>query len=279
MKTIKADMRRGRTLRTLGCLTWIFEDERQSRQRARSSERSPLFFFDQPRLARGVAPGQAASGKSLTGLVSTGKCFALERSRSRSGWFKRSADAVVLSIASDGLLEVLPSKGETHPTDFGIERLEQHAESLAAAQRTTEKPSKGRNLLARVDDNAGVLVAAYRDIAETVREKKEITPAAEWLLDNFHVVDEQIRGIRTTSREATTACCPRSRRATLRDTRGSTGWPGPTLPIPTAGSSWRPCSDSSAPTSASSRSPSARGGRSPSTCAWPWWKTCGGWRS
>jgi len=79
---------------------------------------------------------------------------------------------------------------------FGIERLEQHAESLASAQRTTEEPSKGRNLLARVDENARVLLAAYRDIAETVREKKEITPAAEWLLDNFHVVDEQIRGIR-----------------------------------------------------------------------------------
>ena len=79
---------------------------------------------------------------------------------------------------------------------FGIERLEQHAESLAAAQRATEKPSKGLSLLARVDDNARVLVAAYRDIAETVRERKEITPAAEWLLDNFHVVDEQIRDIR-----------------------------------------------------------------------------------
>lgn len=79
---------------------------------------------------------------------------------------------------------------------FGIERLEQHAESLAAAQRATETPSKGRDLLARVDDNARVLVAAYRDIAETVRESREITPAAEWLLDNFHVVDEQIRDIR-----------------------------------------------------------------------------------
>ena len=39
-------------------------------------------------------------------------------------------------------------------------------------------------------------MAAYRDIAETVREKREITPAAEWLLDNFHIVDEQIRDIR-----------------------------------------------------------------------------------
>jgi len=79
---------------------------------------------------------------------------------------------------------------------FGIERLEQHAESLAAAQRTTDEPSKGRNLRPRVRDNAQVLLAAYRSIAETVREKSEITPAAEWLLDNFHIVEEQIRGIR-----------------------------------------------------------------------------------
>ncbi|MEX1311958.1 MAG: glycosyl transferase, partial [Candidatus Sulfomarinibacteraceae bacterium] len=79
---------------------------------------------------------------------------------------------------------------------FGMERLEQHAESLAAAQLTPKRPAKGLNLLARIDDNARVLLAAYRDIAETVREKKEITPAAEWLLDNFHIVDEQIRDIR-----------------------------------------------------------------------------------
>jgi cyclic beta-1,2-glucan synthetase len=79
---------------------------------------------------------------------------------------------------------------------FGIERLEEHAESLAAAQRILEEPSRGKKLLPRVRDNAQVLLAAYRDIADTVREKSEITPAAEWLLDNFHIVEEQIRGIR-----------------------------------------------------------------------------------
>jgi cyclic beta-1,2-glucan synthetase len=79
---------------------------------------------------------------------------------------------------------------------FGIERLEQHAASLAAAQRTTDKPSKGRNLLPRIRENAKVLLAGYRNIAETVLAKHEITPAGEWILDNFHVVDEQLRGIR-----------------------------------------------------------------------------------
>jgi cyclic beta-1,2-glucan glucanotransferase len=79
---------------------------------------------------------------------------------------------------------------------FGIERLEQHAESLAAAHRATGKPPRGQKLLPRVRDNSRVLLAGYRNIAETVLAKQEITPAAEWILDNFHVVDEQLRGIR-----------------------------------------------------------------------------------
>ena len=79
---------------------------------------------------------------------------------------------------------------------FGMDRLEQHAESLAAAQRTTLDPSKGRDLLPRVRDNAKVLLAGYRSVAETIREKREITPAAEWLLDNFHIVEERVREIR-----------------------------------------------------------------------------------
>jgi cyclic beta-1,2-glucan synthetase len=79
---------------------------------------------------------------------------------------------------------------------FGVERLEEHAESLAAAQRTTDKPSRGRQLLPRVRENGRVLVAAYRNIVEAVQSKREIAPAEEWLLDNFFVVDEQLREIR-----------------------------------------------------------------------------------
>ena len=78
---------------------------------------------------------------------------------------------------------------------FSIERLEQHAESLATAQRVTAKPAAGRPLAARLGDNGRVLLQAYRAIAEAIKEEQVITPAAEWLVDNFHVVDEQIREI------------------------------------------------------------------------------------
>ena len=79
---------------------------------------------------------------------------------------------------------------------FGAERLEQHAESLAAADRITEKPIRGRDLLPTVRYNGRVLLAAYHSIVEAVGAKREITLAEEWFLDNFHVVDEQLREIR-----------------------------------------------------------------------------------
>jgi len=79
---------------------------------------------------------------------------------------------------------------------FGAERLAQHAESLAAAQRVTPKPGIGRPLARRLRDNERVLLDAYRAIAKATHEDDPITPAAEWLVDNFHVVEAQIREVR-----------------------------------------------------------------------------------
>src|SRR5436853_5911951 len=79
---------------------------------------------------------------------------------------------------------------------FSIERLEQHAESLAAAQPVTARPTTGRSLAVRLRDNESVLLEAYRAIASAVGAGRAITPAAEWLLDNYHLVEGQIREIR-----------------------------------------------------------------------------------
>ena len=79
---------------------------------------------------------------------------------------------------------------------FSVERLEQHGETLAFAQHVTDHPGRGRPMASRIRDNARVLLEVYRDTATAVREERAITPAAEWLVDNFHVVEEQIREIR-----------------------------------------------------------------------------------
>ncbi|MBI1867345.1 MAG: glycosyl transferase [Methylocystis sp.] len=79
---------------------------------------------------------------------------------------------------------------------FGVERLEQHAESLAAAQPVTTRPPVVLSLHTRLDDNATVLLAAYRASAAKLENGRGVVPAAEWLLDSYHLVEEQIREIR-----------------------------------------------------------------------------------
>jgi cyclic beta-1,2-glucan synthetase len=79
---------------------------------------------------------------------------------------------------------------------FSIERLEQHAVSLAAAQAVTPRPVRRPPLSARLKENEAVLLDCYRALAAAVRAELAITPAAEWLLDNFHLVEAQSREIR-----------------------------------------------------------------------------------
>ncbi len=79
---------------------------------------------------------------------------------------------------------------------FSIERLETHAESLAAAQGLADRARRRRPLPNRLRENAKILVNSFREIARSAQAHRPITPAGEWLLDNFHVVEEQIREIR-----------------------------------------------------------------------------------
>lgn len=80
---------------------------------------------------------------------------------------------------------------------FSVERLEEHARSLAAAQEVKPQRPRGHPLLDRLIDNEASLIAAYRSICEAVSEGAAITPAAEWLIDNFHQVERQIRQVRS----------------------------------------------------------------------------------
>ncbi len=79
---------------------------------------------------------------------------------------------------------------------FSVERLEQHAESLAAAQSVSSQPKRGQPLAKRLRDNDAALLEAYRVIAAVIQENRPITPAAEWLVDNFYIAEDQIREIR-----------------------------------------------------------------------------------
>lgn len=80
---------------------------------------------------------------------------------------------------------------------FSAERLEQHAGSLALAQETTNTPPKAVSLTRRLNDNAKTLLDVYRTNAATLASGRDIVPAAAWLLDNYHLIEAQIREIRS----------------------------------------------------------------------------------
>ena len=88
---------------------------------------------------------------------------------------------------------MLPPRGEL----LNLERLEQRGRQLALEMATSATRSRAsvRAHGRRLDENARVLRRAYLTFSEDVR-REAIPPAAEWLLDNYHLVEAEIVGIR-----------------------------------------------------------------------------------
>jgi cyclic beta-1,2-glucan synthetase len=75
---------------------------------------------------------------------------------------------------------------------FGAIQMEQHGKALA----TSHQLSVGRlrdQLLVRLAENDLVITETCHLLAAAVKDDRQITPAAEWLLDNFYLIEEQIR--------------------------------------------------------------------------------------
>src|SRR5436190_6941813 len=79
---------------------------------------------------------------------------------------------------------------------YSIERIEQYAAALAGEHKIAETPQRVSLLLPRLEENGRKLIGAYKALTDSIREEHVISPAAEWLVDNFHIVEEQVREIR-----------------------------------------------------------------------------------
>ena len=71
--------------------------------------------------------------------------------------------------------------------------MEQHGRTLAAAHRLAPPGRSRDRLLARLADNESVLARVCGELTAAVAAKSRITPGAEWLLDNYYLIAEQIR--------------------------------------------------------------------------------------
>ncbi|GIK49843.1 MAG: glycosyl transferase [Alphaproteobacteria bacterium] len=85
-----------------------------------------------------------------------------------------------------------PIEGEL----FSPERLEEHARTAAAGHAIAAGAPRHRALGKRLSDNADALREAYQALARAAAAREPVSPTCEWLIDNYHVAERQIRDIR-----------------------------------------------------------------------------------
>ena len=86
--------------------------------------------------------------------------------------------------------------GVPTPELFTPGQLETHAASIAETHVVAANPRRGRPLLPRLDDSAARLDAAYLFLSAAARRDTQSVGSEEWLRDNHHVVQDQVREIR-----------------------------------------------------------------------------------
>ncbi|MDR3483053.1 MAG: glucoamylase family protein [Burkholderiaceae bacterium] len=75
---------------------------------------------------------------------------------------------------------------------FGLVQMEEHGKILAGVHKLSVGKARDQ-LLARLAENEIVLSEACNLMTAALKEGLPIAPAAEWLLDNFYLIEEQIR--------------------------------------------------------------------------------------
>ena len=78
---------------------------------------------------------------------------------------------------------------------FSADQMERHGRALATRHRITKLRAPDL-LLSRLDENEIVLLDACELLGASQGDTRRISPAAEWLLDNFYLIEEQIRTAR-----------------------------------------------------------------------------------
>jgi len=74
---------------------------------------------------------------------------------------------------------------------FTKDKFEQYAVTLAKRHILVSEQKK-ELLLKRLAENENILLEVYTLLSDTIKQNKQITPAAEWLVDNFYLIEEQI---------------------------------------------------------------------------------------
>jgi len=114
---------------------------------------------------------------------------------------RRSLDLLrLVPDATEPLLDILDgARGAVEPPNrseiFGPERFAQHGRSLGDTHRAQLTRGHAGAFFPRLADNIRNLREAQQYIGAQARTGYQVSPAAEWLLDNFHLIEAQLKEI------------------------------------------------------------------------------------
>lgn len=75
------------------------------------------------------------------------------------------------------------------------QELYSYLEKLAASHTLCQKSNKDTYPIPRMMENYKVIKEVYNLLNENVKNKVQIHPAGEWLLDNFYAIEEVVKSI------------------------------------------------------------------------------------
>ncbi|MFZ5353021.1 MAG: glucoamylase family protein, partial [Bacillota bacterium] len=79
---------------------------------------------------------------------------------------------------------------------LNAEELERHAVDIAKKHVIAKSSRASFSLEDRMNRNFKLITSVYLSLNDYVKESKRVTPASEWLLDNFYIIEEQVKEIR-----------------------------------------------------------------------------------
>ena len=87
-------------------------------------------------------------------------------------------------------------------TSLSLEELERHAKITACEQTSIKKhPGFFRWLLRGLKSNHRYIYFVYKNLNDNSKRLRGVSPAAEWLLDNYYIIEEQVKNIKKILKE------------------------------------------------------------------------------
>jgi cyclic beta-1,2-glucan synthetase len=96
------------------------------------------------------------------------------------------------SNGANGLFFAIDGEQPLRAELFSVDQLARHAAKLATTHQLADARGSDQ-LIPRLNENEQILVQTYDLVTAAVARSRRIAPAAEWLLDNFYLIEDQIR--------------------------------------------------------------------------------------